>query len=85
MIRINATAATRTSSSQAEGAIREYAVLTQNFSGADGKVAKLHCIKVDDRFKPLPGTEFDLDAEFVLLAMGLCPSSARGPVEDARR
>jgi glutamate synthase (NADPH/NADH) small chain len=60
----------RTSSSQAEGAIREYAVLTQNFSGTDGKVAKLHCIKVDDKFKPLPGTEFDLDAELVLLAMG---------------
>ena len=60
----------RTSSSQAEGAIREYAVLTQNFSGADGKVLKLHCVKVDDKFKPVPGTEFDLDAELVLLAMG---------------
>jgi glutamate synthase (NADPH) small chain len=60
----------RTSSSQAEGAIREYAVLTQNFSGADGKVTKLHCVKADDKFKPVPGTEFDLDAELVLLAMG---------------
>ena len=60
----------RTSSSQAEGAAREYAVLTQKFSGHDGKVKKLHCVKVDDRFKPLPGTEFDLDAELVLLAMG---------------
>jgi glutamate synthase (NADPH/NADH) small chain len=60
----------RTSSSQAEGAAREYAVLTQKFSGADGKVKKLHCVKVDDKFKPLAGTEFDLDAELVLLAMG---------------
>jgi glutamate synthase (NADPH) small chain len=60
----------RTSSSQAEGAIREYAVLTQKFEGAGGKVKKLHCIKVDDKFKPLPGTEFELDAELVLLAMG---------------
>ena len=60
----------RTSSSQAEGARREFAVLTQKFSGADGKVAKLHCVQVDDKFKPLPGTEFDLDAELVLLAMG---------------
>jgi glutamate synthase (NADPH) small chain len=60
----------RTSSSQAEGAVREYAVLTQKFSGAGGKVAKLHCVKVDDKFKPLPGTEFELDAELVLLAMG---------------
>src|SRR6185436_22151 len=60
----------RTSSSQAEGAAREFAVLTQKFSGENGKVKKLHCVKVDDKFKPLPGTEFDLDAELVLLAMG---------------
>jgi glutamate synthase (NADPH/NADH) small chain len=60
----------RTSSSQAEGAQRDYAVLTQRFSGADGKVAKMHCVKVDGQFKPLPGTEFELDAELVLLAMG---------------
>jgi glutamate synthase (NADPH) small chain len=60
----------RTSSSQAEGARREFAVLTQNFSGADGKVAKLHCVQVDDKFKPVPGSEFELDAQLVLLAMG---------------
>jgi glutamate synthase (NADPH/NADH) small chain len=59
----------RTSSSQAEGARREFAVLTQKFAG-DGKVAKLHCVQVDDKFQPIPGTEFDLDAELVLLAMG---------------
>jgi glutamate synthase (NADPH/NADH) small chain len=60
----------RTSSSQAEGAQREYAVLTQKFSGTDGKVAKLHCVQVDDKFKPIPGSEFELDAGLVLLAMG---------------
>ncbi|WGS19780.1 MULTISPECIES: glutamate synthase subunit beta [unclassified Bradyrhizobium] len=60
----------RTSSSQAEGAVREFAVLTQKFEGTDGKVTKLHCVRVDDKFKPLPGTEFTLDAELVLLAMG---------------
>ena len=40
------------------------------FSGADGKVAKLHCVQVDDKFKPIAGTEFELEAELVLLAMG---------------
>jgi glutamate synthase (NADPH/NADH) small chain len=60
----------RTSSSQAEGARREYAVLTQKFSGADGKVAKMHCVQVDDKFKPVPGSEFELEAQLVLLAMG---------------
>ena len=60
----------RTSSSQAEGARREYAVLTQKFSGGDGKVGKLHCVQVDDKFKPIAGSEFELEAELVLLAMG---------------
>ena len=60
----------RTSSSQAEGAVREYAVLTQKFTAENGKVKKLHCVRVDDKFKPLPGTEFELDAELILLAMG---------------
>ena len=45
-------------------------MLTQKFSGVDGRVSKLHCVKVDDKFKPLPGTEFTLQAELVLLAMG---------------
>jgi glutamate synthase (NADPH/NADH) small chain len=60
----------RTSSSQAEGAKREFAVLTQKFSGVDGKVQQLHCIKVDEKFKPIAGTEFELEAQLVLLAMG---------------
>src|SRR5258707_4228478 len=60
----------RTSSSQAEGAKREYAVLTQKFSDENGKVQKLHCVQVDEKFKPLPGTEFELEAQLVLLAMG---------------
>jgi glutamate synthase (NADPH) small chain len=60
----------RISSSQAEGAKRDYAVLTQRFSGENGKVAKLHCVHVDDKLKPLAGTEFELEAGLVLLAMG---------------
>jgi glutamate synthase (NADPH/NADH) small chain len=44
--------------------------LTTKFEGADGKVKKLHCVKVDDKFRPMPGTEFTLDADLVLLAMG---------------
>jgi glutamate synthase (NADPH/NADH) small chain len=60
----------RTSSSQAEGARREFAVLTQTFTGADGKVQKLNCVQVDGKFQPIPGTEFSLDADLVLLAMG---------------
>ena len=60
----------RTSSSQEEGAEREFAVLTQKFAGENGQVKKLHCVRVDDKFKPIAGTEFELEADLVLLAMG---------------
>jgi glutamate synthase (NADPH/NADH) small chain len=60
----------RTSSSHQEGAAREFAVLTQKFSGANGKVTTLHCVKVDAQMKPIPGSEFELKADMVLLAMG---------------
>ncbi|MGJ5021787.1 glutamate synthase subunit beta [Bradyrhizobium oligotrophicum] len=60
----------RTSSSQAEGAMREFAVLTQKFEGENGAVKKMHCVRVDAQFKPIPGTAFELAADLVLLAMG---------------
>jgi glutamate synthase (NADPH/NADH) small chain len=60
----------RTSSSHEEGAERDFSVMTQKFTGENGQVKKLHCVKVDDKFKPVPGSEFELDADLVLLAMG---------------
>jgi glutamate synthase (NADPH/NADH) small chain len=60
----------RISSSHEEGATREFAVLTQKFSGENGHVKKLHCVHVDGKFQPVPGTEFEIEADLVLLAMG---------------
>jgi len=60
----------RTSSSHGEGAEREFAVLTQKFSGENGQVKKLHCVHVDAKFQPVPGSEFEIEADLVLLAMG---------------
>lgn len=60
----------RTSSSHEEGAEREFSVLTQKFDGENGKVKTLHCIRADDKIKPIPGSEFTLKADLVLLAMG---------------
>ena len=60
----------RTSSSHEEGAERDFAVMTTHFSGANGYVKKLHCVHVDDKMKPVPGSEFEVDADLVLLAMG---------------
>src|SRR5438309_6077043 len=60
----------RTSSSHEEGVKRDFAVLTTKFSGENGEVKKLHCARADDKVKPIPGTEFEIDADLVLLAMG---------------
>jgi glutamate synthase (NADPH/NADH) small chain len=60
----------RTSSSHEEGAEREFAVSTARFSGKNGKVTALHCVRVDGAFKPVPGSEFEIKADLVLLAMG---------------
>ncbi len=60
----------RTSSSHEEGATREFSVLTQKFTGDNGQVKKLNCVHIDEKFKPIPGTEFEIEADLVLLAMG---------------
>ena len=60
----------RTSSSHMEGADREFSVLTKSFSGENGQVRKLNCVRVDGQMKEIPGSEFELKADLVLLAMG---------------
>ena len=60
----------RTSSSQAEGAARDFSVLTESFKGADGVLTGLNCIRVDDNLKKVKNSEFEIRADLVLLAMG---------------
>jgi glutamate synthase (NADPH/NADH) small chain len=61
----------RTSSSQAEGASRDFSVMTTRFEGDEnGHVKALHCVRVDNKLKPIEGTEFQIEADLVLLAMG---------------
>jgi glutamate synthase (NADPH/NADH) small chain len=60
----------RTSSSHEEGVTRDFAVLTTKFTGENGHVKKLHCARADAKFQPIAGTEFEVDADLVLLSMG---------------
>jgi glutamate synthase (NADPH/NADH) small chain len=78
----------RVSSAHEEGGERVYAVATQRFTG-DGRVEQLHGHKVEMvreggrlDFKPVPGTEFTLDADLVLLAMGFLGPERSGPIEE---
>jgi glutamate synthase (NADPH/NADH) small chain len=60
----------RTSSSHEEGAERDFSVMTQEFVGENGRVTRIKCVRCDAKFKPIPGTEFEVAADLVLLAMG---------------
>ncbi len=71
----------RTSSSHQEGVERDFAVGTQKFSGANGQVKTLHCARLDAKFKPIAGTEFEIEADLVLLAMGFVHPLHEGMVK----
>jgi glutamate synthase (NADPH/NADH) small chain len=72
----------RTSSSQQEGVERDFSVMTQRFSGTNGAVAKLHCVRVDEKFQAIAGGEFELRADLVLLAMGFVHPVLEGMVDE---
>ena len=60
----------RTSSSQQEGVTRDFSVMTTKINGEDGVVTSISCVRVDDKFQPVEDSEFELEADLVLLAMG---------------
>ncbi len=77
----------RTSSSHEEGGDRDWCISTTHLSGSNGKLEKLHAVRVGfgdpdpatgrRKATPIPGSEFELDADLVLLAMGFL-----GPVRE---
>jgi len=79
----------RTSSSHEEGAERDFAVATKRFEGKDGKVESLtacHVEWVKDekggmKMQEVPGTEFTIPAQLVLLAMGYVHPVHEGLIE----
>ena len=81
----------RTSSSHEEGGIRDYEIMTTSFSGTNGKIEYLECVKVkwdkqsDSSTVPtmqiIPNTKFKLKADLVLLAMGFVHPEKNGPIE----
>jgi len=70
----------RTESSHEEGGIREWSVATASFTGDEaGNVRQLHAVRVGPppKFEAVAGSEFTIDADLVLLAMGFL-----GPVKN---
>jgi len=71
----------RTSTSHDEGCERRWSVATQSFYGENGVIKGLNCVQVDGKFQPVPGTEFKLEADLVLLAMGFVHPVHEGLVD----
>jgi glutamate synthase (NADPH/NADH) small chain len=80
----------RTSSSHEEGGEREFAVLTRTLEGENGRVKRLHAVRVrfgepDESGRPrmeeIPGSEFSIPADLVLLAMGFLQPVREGLLE----
>ncbi|NUN69279.1 MAG: glutamate synthase subunit beta [Bacteroidetes bacterium] len=75
----------RTESSHEEGGVREWAMTTTRFEGdAEGRVTKLHGVRVGPppHFTPVTGSEFTMDADLVLLAMGFNGPSKNGLLDE---
>ena len=80
----------RTSSSQEEGAKRDWCVATKALFGENGKVRKIRCVRVEWtrdeqgawQMNEIPGSEFELEADLVLLAMGFVHPVHEGLLND---
>jgi glutamate synthase (NADPH/NADH) small chain len=74
----------RTESAHEEGGIRDWAVSTTGFTGDEnGHVKEVHAVRVGPppKFEAMPGTEFSLDADLVLLALGFTGPLRNGMIE----
>jgi glutamate synthase (NADPH/NADH) small chain len=80
----------RSSHAHEEGCKREWSVSTTKFTGREGRVTKLHAVRVElqkddqgrSRTIEMPNTAFELDVDLVLLAMGFAGPDKRGLVTD---
>ena len=80
----------RSSAAHEEGGVRDYGILTKSFSGNDGKLERLHAVRIEwsqpenggrPSMAEVPGSEFEVEAELVLLAMGFLHPQHDGLLE----
>jgi len=81
----------RSSPAHEEGGIRDYDVLTKSFTGRDGRVEQLHAVRIDwsqsdsngrPMLQEIAGSEFVVETDLVLLAMGFLHPEHSGMIEE---
>ncbi len=78
----------RVSSAHEEGGERDYSILTKSLSGENGVLKKLHAVRIEfvneggrQVMKEVPGSEFEVECDLLLLAMGFLGPETPGMVE----
>ena len=73
----------RTEGAHEEGGIRDWSIATTKFSGEAGGVKQLHAVRVGPppKFEPIPGSDFTMEADLVLIAMGFLGPVRNGMIE----
>lgn len=82
----------RNSSSHEEGGVRDWSINTKKFSGENGSVRKLHAVRLewlkDERgrtaMKEIEGSEFIIECDLVLLALGFVHPEHKGAIEQLK-
>ncbi|MFO1255305.1 MAG: glutamate synthase subunit beta [Sphingomonadaceae bacterium] len=77
----------RTSTSHEEGASRDWAILTKRVVGKNSQVTGLECVRVEwvgGQMQEIAGSEFTLQADLILLAMGFTGPKKQGLVDQAK-
>jgi glutamate synthase (NADPH/NADH) small chain len=66
-----------------EGGIRDWSIATTKLTGEAGAVKQLHAVRVGPppRFEPVPGSDFTMEADLVLIAMGFLGPVRNGMIE----
>jgi glutamate synthase (NADPH/NADH) small chain len=73
----------RAEAAHEEGGVRDWSIATTKFTGNNGNVQQLHAVRVGPapKFELIPGTEFTIDADLVLIAMGFLGPVRKGMIE----
>ena len=81
----------RSTSAHEEGGVRDYNIQTKSFTGVDGRVAKLHGVRLEwgppdemgrPTMKELGGTAFEIEADLVLFALGFLHPEKNGMLDE---
>ncbi len=81
----------RTSTSHEEGVVRDYSILTKRLGGEGGKLKKMHCVRLEwikeavtgqMKMNEIPGSEFEVECDLLLLAMGFTGPVKKGMLEE---